>query len=924
MIDAARSARLLFLMLLTAATGSCSGKPTQPGSTAENDTAKIEKTRSGTLLRDEAAIRAKQIQKVAYQLAFLLDEKADTFKGKATLRFVFRSKGLKKNQDLWVDLVAKNIHSATINSKPVTDLTAKRRYNGERLWLKDSELVQGQNELAVEYEAEYGKAGHGLVKNTDRQDGNTYLYTNLEPFHAHQVFPCFDQPDLKGTYQITVDAPESWTVISTQRETKLGINDEGHKRWTFPTTPPISPYTFALHAGPFSVWKAFAEKTPLRLFARKSVAGNVDQAEWFDVTRRGIEFYQTHFGNDYPLSKYDQVIVPNLTVDGVEGAGAALFTERFVFQDRTTEDRKRERSIAILRELSHAWFGNLVTIRWWNGLWLKESFATFMATWALEQNTPVKGAWHSFFAAAKTTAYDEDLRATAHVVDISVPDTDAAYKSYDPTGYGKGAALIKQLVRTIGEDNFKEGIQRYFDKYSGRSATLADLMRTLGEAAGEDLTDWQGYWFQTVGVNTLETQIECSPDDDEVAAAAEYNQPIDPDAQLYIKKLVLKQSGPSQKNLMRPHRTQIALYDLNPKSPRAPLKPTEVLDVEYFGAETEVTEARGNPCPDLVFANHGDFDYVRLKFDPKSFETLKQHVSRLEDPISRHLYWRTLWLSVEDGTLPAREFAELVLKEAPREKNTLILADLLSLLISDDVHASTAIKFLPDSERTQLMGRVESALKLGTLNSPRGSDQRATWLAAYFRSVHSEAGQDFLRSLVRKGRKNVALTLNQSQRWNAIEALARTGSVDAAKIIADELSSDGSDQGRVRAIAAEAAIPDEASKRKWLDRISQARTDRFTSGQLRAAMRTLLTGGDELISKLGSSYFETLPQIAANTDEDYADGFARDLFPSVCREETIRDATRLLDKNPHLPPSLTRRIRDLREGEERCVRARNA
>ncbi len=920
------SRRLLLTILLTLS--ACSGKNTRPPSGPTNSdtvtSSAPDTPRPGVLHRETAATRAKQIQKISYALDFKLNADTDFFEARAKLKFVFKDKGVKKNPDLLVDFSGAKIKELELNGKPV--VLNDKRYDGEHIRFHSAELVQGSNELEVSYEMPYGKTGHGFLKYVDQVDKLPYLYTNLEPYHAHEVFPCFDQPDLKGAIELKVNAPASWTVIATMRESDVDKKDE-RKLWKFPATPALSTYVFALAAGPYAVWKNGGD-VPLRLFARKSIADDVDSSDWFDITRRGLEFFSTQFGSNYPLAKYDQIIVPELTSSGMENAGAALFNESFVFRGKPTENEKIERAQTILHELAHAWFGNLVTMRWWNGLWLKESFSTYMAAWALEQSTPTKGAWQAFFARSEWPAYEEDQLSTTHPVDVSVPDTDSAYANFDSITYGKGAALIQLLVRTIGEDNFKEGLQRYFDKYAGRNATLSDLMKTLGEAAGEDLTDWQKYWFQTSGMNTVETALTCMPEDDD----DDETTPPPADAPLVIKKLVIKQSGGTGgKTLLRPHREQLALFSLNTRSPKLPMKLADTLDVEFSGAETEVAEAVGMACPDLVFPNYKDYDYVKLSFDEKSLAVLKQEISRIEDPLTRHMAWRSLWNLMVDGKMPAKELAETILREAPREKNSILLSDMLEMLVSQDPHQATALRYLPDSIRPEFAERVESALKTGYLSSGRGSDARRIWLDAYFGAVHSPAGETFLRTLVgvpapgaKKKRRAVPSTLDQEQRWDAIEALARMGTEGADTIITDELERDGTDRGRRRSIAAEAAIPDEANKKRWFDRVVSVETDKYSSGQLRSAMTSLLSSDPKHAKQLSDAYFEHLPKLAHDADEEYAEIFAQWLFPSLCSAEIVERAGHFMEEHSHLPAAVLKTIKNNREEEERCVRARAA
>ncbi|MBL7714159.1 MAG: ERAP1-like C-terminal domain-containing protein [Bdellovibrionales bacterium] len=577
------------------------------------------------LLRDVAASRAKQIQNQKILLSVDLTGSKSYFQARATLEFGFRDRpnSPTDSKKVPLDLDGALIDELWINSVKQEKIDSDR-YDGLHIWLSPKELQPGPNKIEIAYRRAYETNGNGLHRYEDELDQTSYLYTNFEPYFAHRLFPCFDQPDLKLRFRLDVRAPKDWTVISAVLPSKPVKGGEKPpkdvKDWNFPETDPMSPHVFPLIAGPFHSWDDKSASVPLRLFARKSQAKFVDAADWFKVTRQGLEFFSTHFGKDFPYKKYDQIIVPELNASGMENLAASTFTESYLYRVAPTQDQKRERAETILHELAHMWFGNFVTLRWWNGLWLKEGFATFAANWAIDQTQLFKDSWQSFFQGSKEWAYWEDSLATTHVVDVSVKDTSEAYSFFDGITYGKGAALMKQLWKMIGEDAFRDGLQRYFSKFANRNATLTDLMAVFSEASSRDLMAWQRHWLQTPGLNTIEVQMACedpagpethassspspspaptptqaypspaptprplgedetsapepqpSPSEDDEKESSEDDEDEEDDIDWVVKSFRIKQSAPGAKNVIRPHQLEVGLYYTHPEVLQAPKK----------------------------------------------------------------------------------------------------------------------------------------------------------------------------------------------------------------------------------------------------------------------------------------------------------------------------------------------------------------
>jgi aminopeptidase N len=935
---------LPFLVCLALAAG-CShggtGKALDPGAVA-NEPAFARPT---SLTREAAVIRAHQIGHVHYNLWIGLDGD-DDYEGRVTIRFELKSKAKDASDKLYLDFEDGIVKELKCDGKVLVAANEKDHghYDGHHIHFHAGELHVGLNRIDVAFTHKHSTNGQGLHRFVDPEDKRVYLYSQFEAFSAHRMFPCFDQPDLKATFELEVEAPKDWEVISTTAERDV-TEGEGRKTWTFPPTPLISPYVFSLHAGPYEVFEGDANGIPLRLFARKSLAKYIDPKEWFEITAAGLDFYSTQFGYPYPYGKYDQLIVPEFNAGAMENAGAVTFSERFVFRGRVTADEHRRRADVILHEMAHMWFGDLVTMKWWNGLWLNESFATFMASWALDgiAKNPgelprslvdaFKDSWQAFFAGDKQWAYWEDQLVTNHPIDVPVPDTDAAGTNFDGITYGKGAASLKQLSYYLGEDQFQDGIQRYFENFALRNTNLHEFMRMLGEASDKDLAHWQQSWLQTKGVNGVRAEWACAPNDDHGGA----NE---------ITRMKLVQSPPEGGTELRPHRTQVGLYyfseagkERHPAMPTRKTKrgqrtakkaaaketPPQRLEVTYDGAETAVTEAVGHPCPDLVFPNAGDYDFARVELDPKSLDSLHRHLSALEDPFLRQMLWFTLWSQVVDGKLRPQDYADIALAHAGHEKSTLVLRSILGTLNDVSLSRESVMRFLPADSRGKLRSRLEAFLMKGLDTAEPGSDLQLVWLEAYLGAARSDDALDFVGKLLAGKRHLRGFKLDADRRWSLVTALARMGAPDARELIAAELKTDPSDTGARRAIAAEASIPDAASKRQWLSRILREKDsgEPLPVARLREAMRNYnLIGQESLTRPAIDAYFEALPKLALLTDEEYAHGFASAMFPEICDEDIVRRTSAILAAHVDLPASVLKSLKVGRQEEERCLRAR--
>lgn len=888
----------------------------RPTSTAEVNT----KPPAGTVLTHEAAsIRHKQIGKISYVLWFGFDEKEQDFQGRTVLLFDLKSRAKDASKTLEIDFEDGKIQTITVNGVAIpSSQNYKDRYDRNKIRFQLSELSPNGNRIEIAYSHPYSHDGEGLHRFVDPVDNNVYLYSNFEPYKAHRLFPCFDQPDLKATYELTVDAPEEWTVISNTLERDIARVD-GRKSWAFPPTPPFSTYVFALHAGPYSSWKSDANGIPIRLFSRKTMAQYVDFHDWFEITRNGLEFYGLQFGYPYPFTKYDQILVPDFNPGAMENVGAVTFNEKFIFRTKVTHDRHRDRADVILHEMAHMWFGDLVTMKWWNGLWLNESFATLMAAWSTEETTKYKGKWQSFFA-RKQSAYSDDQLVTTHPIELPVHDTHQAEANFDRITYEKGAAVLKALRFYIGQDDFREGLQRYFQKYAFHNTTIGDFIHMLAEASGKDLQSWQKLWLLTSGPNTLKAEWKCDADED--------------DGKKRISGFSLLQGIPGDEvnektpdNTLRPHRTRIAFFNLPKKGHGTIDKPNKILDVTYSSAKSPVNEAVGLPCPDFVFPNYDDEDYAKLELDETSLAFVFHHLDRLANPFVRQMVWASLWDHVIDGKMRAQDYANFVMKNAGKEKDTQVLSKILGTLHDPSLHAGTALKYMNPAQRTVTFDKVEKFTLDHLKQAPHGSDLQLVWLTRFLNSAHSPEALKYIRRLYDGKVKISGIKLDQERKWDFLAPLARNGVEGIEAVLQKELQNDPTDSGNKRFIAAQASIPDLNSKKAWLSKILKdpASGEPLPVAKLREAMDNFnILGQEELVVSSMEAYFENLPKFAQpnSRDDVFSNRFAWSMFPSLCDPSNAKKVDALLGAHPEMIPSVVKRLRVAKQEEARCIRAR--
>lgn len=878
--------------------------------------------RQPPLTQEEAIARFRQISHVAYTLWFGLNDESTSFDGRTVVTFDLRPKARDAGKTVFLDFNAGKIKSLIVNGTPV----AEPMYDGNRITIPLSSLTPNANRIEIAYSRPFADDGFGLHRFVDKEDKRVYLYTHLESYLANRVFPCFDQPDLKASFELTVETPEAWTVISNTLERDVSKVD-GRRSWAFPRSPLMSTYLFALIAGEYQMFKnkgRVASGVPQRLFARKSMAKHVDAPNWFSVTDAGLEFFGTMYGFPYPFAKYDQVLVPEFRAGAMENIAAVTFNERAIFRSPPSVSERRDRANIILHEMAHQWFGDLVTMKWWTGLWLNESFATYMAAEATDHVSGFPGTWLDFFASTKQWAYWEDSLPTTHPIDQPVADTDVADSRFDGITYGKGAASIKQLAFYLGNDDFREGLQRYFQRHAFRNTTLRDFMGALAEASGKNLTAWQKGWLLTSGTDTVTAKFTCEEGKVNAFSLVATAPPLAGER---------TSAAPGDP---RVHRTEIAIWTaLRPTHPN----PTQTAIVTYSLGETKVPALVGAPCPTTVHPNFGDHDFVKTELDPVTLATLRDGGGRLNLvalPLARAQFTADLWKMVLDAKLSAADYANLALPQVTREKEAVLLDHLLDTLAHQDPRRSSVARFLEGEDRARFRTRAETAARQGLRHAAAGSEHQRLWLKFLLVTAGSEDTLRYVHRLLmgKNTLPGMDLLRDQDRRWDLLKALSREAGKPGAPSIADaealieaETKKDASDRGQDAALQARALLPDPARKSQWQEQFTSALTGAnpaaLSPSKLRAAMRAYAGLWQEaLVAPGDEAYFRSISEYAPKTSPEKIYPFVSSMQPAGCDSANVGRFSSLLNSSKDLPPIVRRSLEIGRFEIERCLKVR--
>ncbi len=835
----------------------------------------------------QAESRFLQIQNVSYFLEFTLSSTEKEYSGKVILRF--KVNHLKNS--VRVDFYQGKVTTLTANGK---DLAAD--YNGKFILVPASALTLGLNEVSVVFSNKYNLEGRGLSRFQDPEDKNIYLHTQLEPFNANYVFPCFDQPDLKATYEMKVRAPKTWAVVSSVKEKSISESGD-FREWHFPRSEKFSTYVWSLHAGPFRVWENNF-RIPLRLMARQSLAKYVKPDEWFKVTQQGLDFFEKYFAIPYPYKKYDQLIVPEFTSGAMENVAAVTFNEGFVSRGEKSLREKRALANVILHEMAHMWFGDLVTMKWWNDLWLNESFATYMAHLAMTSTKEFKEAWRDFYS-AKTGAYWEDELVTTHPVATDVEDTLHAMANFDNITYGKGAAVLKQTSFYLSPEKFQQGVQLYFKKFAGSNTTLNDFMQALSDGSGKDLTEWKKIWLRTAGVNKVESHFTCTDG--------------------LIKTLTLNQTAPAENNYLRPQRLQLVLFNSGPGE----LKMGKVFPIEISKVITEVPEAHGQPCPSLVYANFEDYGYLSAILDSISLRNFSENPQSLKDAFLRQMVWRSLWDLIREAKLPILNYLDTAIKKGLAvETDNYILKDLYRSVAGRDPLAASALYYLSrsDEKSFQLLARsLEELTWKRLVSTAPGSELQKTFFDGFLMSSRTSFAQEKLFQLLQGNIKLPGFSIDQDKRWAMINFLARSNHSQVKALITAEEKKDSSFFGQSGKIGSTTALPNWLEKKKWIEEFKSDKPE-HSMALIKSALYNIFPFTQEKMREdYSNDFFKDLIQVNKTKDASVAASFVG-LAPIDCGPGKADRIGPFLKQQTDLQPTILKYLKIIEQENERCQR----
>ena len=843
------------------------------------------------LTRDQAQQRAELLEVESYDIALDLTDGNGgpgerTFDSKTTIRFAAAEPGASS----FVDIVAGAVRNATLNGTAL-DVSGYTEETGVEL-----PSLAAANELVVDAECRYMNTGEGLHRFVDPVDDAVYLYTQFETADAKRMFACFDQPDLKATYRLTVTAPSDWKIVSNAPVESTEKTPEGATRTVFATSERISTYLVALIAGPYAEWHdQYTDEhgtIPLGIYCRASLAEHMDAERLFTETKQGFGFYHKAFATPYPFRKYDQLFVPEFNAGAMENAGAVTFLEDYVFRSRVTRYAYERRAETLLHEMAHMWFGDLVTMRWWDDLWLNESFATFASVLSQAEATEYEHAWTSFANIEKSWAYRQDQLPSTHPIAADIVDLQAVEVNFDGITYAKGASVLKQLVAYVGLEHFLAGLRVYFGRHAWGNATLSDLLGALEEASGRDLSGWSAQWLETTGLNSLRPKF-------------------DTDAEGRFTSFAVLQTGAKPgAGELRTHRIAVGVYD----DDNGKLVRTQRVELDVEGERTEVPDLVGQPAGKLVLVNDDDLTYCTMRLDTGSLTTLVDRIADITEPLPRTLCWSAAWEMTREAELKARDFLRIVLQGIAAETEVGVVQRLL-------LQTQTALNSYAQPAWSASEGWprfTRKLLELARAAEP-GSDHQLAFVNSLTGSVLDDATLDVLAGWLDGSDPLEGLVVDADLRWRLLHALVAHGRAGEAEIDA-ELARDDTATGRRRAEHARALRPSSEAKAEAWQRA-------VYDDELPNALSNAVIGGfshpgqKELLAGYVSTYFAAIDEVWARRSSERAQPTVVGLFPSWAVEHSTVAAADEWLAGEH-PAALRRLVSEGRAGIVRALAAR--
>ncbi|MFD0021983.1 aminopeptidase N [Streptomyces sp. NPDC058382] len=846
------------------------------------------------LTREEAQERARLLTVDAYEIDLDLSGAQDggTYRSVTTVRFDSAEAGA----ETFIDLVAPAVHEVELNGRAL-DVAAV--FRDSRITLPH--LAAGSNELKVVADCSYTNTGEGLHRFVDPVDQQAYLYTQFEVPDARRVFASFEQPDLKATFRFTVKAPSGWTVVSNSPtpEPKDDV-------WSFEPTPRISTYITALIVGPYhsvhSSYEKDGQSVPLGIYCRPSLAEYLDADAIFDVTRLGFDWFQEKFDYAYPFAKYDQLFVPEFNAGAMENAGAVTIRDQYVFRSKVTDAAYETRAETILHELAHMWFGDLVTMEWWNDLWLNESFATYTSIACLShaEGSQWPHSWTTFANSMKTWAYRQDQLPSTHPIMADIRDLDDVLVNFDGITYAKGASVLKQLVAYVGMDEFFKGVQAYFKAHAFGNTRLSDLLGALEETSGRDLKTWSKAWLETAGINILRPEIETDGNGHVTSFTVVQEAPALP-------------AGAKGEPTLRPHRIAIGLYDLDADGK---LVRKDRIELDVDGERTTVPFPSGTARPAVILLNDDDLSYAKVRLDEESLRVVTEHLGDFTESLPRALCWASAWDMTRDGELATRDYLSLVLSGAGKETDIGVVQSL-----HRQVKTALDLYSAPEWREAGLTQWTEATLAHLRSAEP-GSDHQLAWARAFAATARNPHQLDLLQSLLDGTEEIEGLAVDTELRWAFVQRLAATGLLDEDEIAA-EYERDRTAAGERHAASARAARPSEEAKAEaWA---SVVESDKLPNSLQEAVIGGFVqTDQHELLAPYTEKFFTAVKDVWDSRSHEMAQQVAIGLYPTLQVSQETLDATDAWLASAEPSAALRRLMSEARSGVERALKARAA
>ncbi|MBL7544218.1 MAG: aminopeptidase N [Bdellovibrionaceae bacterium] len=835
----------------------CSTPEKSKTSTADSKIAPV-----SNLTHREADDRAKTISKTRYALTFDFENAATSFNATADVRFV-----MTMPTDTFLDFRDGTIKTLTINGQTKTP-----NYANNRIYLSKDDTRAGENHIQIVYTKDFSKNGRGIYRFQDPEDNKVYIWTKLQPFDANHVFPCFDQPNLKALISAQITAPKDWKVVFTTMESSTK-NSGDKTQWTFPEGPLMSTYLFSIHAGHYEVWRDKYKNIPLRLYTRASLKKYFDAPLWFSLTKQGFGFFEKEFDFPYPFKKYDQLIVPEFSTGGMENIAAVNYNERYIWRGKSSPEEKEGLANILFHEMAHMWFGDLVTNKWWDELWLNESFATFMAFNGVEKATAYKNSWMNFQRRGKLTAYIEDQYPTTHPVSTEVPDIQSTFNHFDAITYSKGASVLRQLSYYLGEDSFRRGVQKYFKDHQYSNTTLSQFVSSLEKVSGSDLRLWSVSWIRNSGVDTLKVTPECD--------------------QNHLVRMKFELTPPTPTERSRPHRIPMTYYTLTGNTTKA----WTLDDWKSSGQnETQSIMTKAMPCPSFVLPNASDKTYIKLAITNEHVHWAQEHLHKIVDPQARGVFWNQVYLNVRDGNIKIDDFVKLYMTQYEKEKHPVVTQQFFT-------YWSAIADYLPQKSEPQLIIRTKilETIEKHFWNRITASHDplwRKTLLMGWIPRVETEFALTQLAGLINQPSILKPLVIDQDIRWLILRRLAALGHPQTEELLAQEKTKDTSETGFKSYLSAQAAKPSLIEKTRWLEEMNRPDSN-WNLARKQSILSALFPNTpkqNQLREEYSEQFYKTMSVLdQKNIDVAYNRSYSQ-LAPASCDENKIRELDSFIEK----------------------------